>query len=918
MNFKGIKKSLIQNAYLGIAPLIIGAILLCVYMMLDVYPFGTRSISYYDMSQSFVPLYYHTWDVLHGVKNIYFDWNVGMGCSVTDVAGAFLFFPSNLFFLFIKRENVLMAMSVFLMLKMMFSAFSMSFYVSKQCSSKALCVYAGIAYGCCGYILQYYTNIFFLDVVMIFPLFIWALDRLIFERKKIEYIILVFLCFFSNQQIAFTVVIYIILKGWMNVCRLEKEHRGKAVFNLVFCSLTGFLIAAFSFIPSFYQMTQSARFSNATSGGLMDILMSFECEFVQHKHFMLYGAEIGLGCFIFALFNKGTMKKHFDKMIMIMLLLAPIVFENINLLWHGGAYQHFPMRFGYMLSFEMIGFICALFEEKFGQMKETVEISSTDVSSDEMNQIDAYQVQEQDETKDIATKKTDWKRYVSLFCIALIPVIAIMLYVVDSQFRLQGIRVLSAYKGYGLIVLLLTVYAVLLCLINSKKVVSGLLITLAIVQAALGSYGLISPYGAFSIECGDVFPRLAQEVHSNMEMLDATNRIKDRNLELNSNYGFILDQSSLGCWMNGVNANIQGVMAQMGYTFNYTRVLDGCGTALTDAVLGIRRLYSVDEVNSELYSNGNEVGTGKIYDCNYVLPFGLVWDGAPQGSGFEYQNSLFKSVTGSDKDLFREINANSIAQKSVYSDAAYIYEFDINAGANDVLYLYGDRYSKDIYNKYAFVVNDEQVTLDAEGTEGNMMYAMFFLNGYLELGTYHDETVSLKVLTEYEDIADIHVGFLDLDTMEEGFSQVQDRIRSEASVQNGKMTISIDDTVGGELFIPIGYYDYYKIRTDGQVQDYYPVLNDAFVGMNIEKGSHIIEISYSPKGLGIGCAMTVFGILLLVVMLMIGNKDFGEKGNALWTMLYKIVFGVMVVSFYFIPVFATFFVYIYRLLVLAK
>lgn len=918
MNSKGIKKSLIQNAYLGIAPLFIGAILLCVYMLLDVYPFGTRSISYYDMSQSFVPLYYHTWDVLHGVKNVYFDWNVGMGCSVTDVAGAFLFFPSNLFFLFIKRENILLAMSVFLMLKMMFSAFSMSFYVSKQCRSKALCVYAGIAYGCCGYILQYYTNIYFLDVVMIFPLLIWALDRLVFEGKKIGYIILVFLCFFSNQQIAFTVVIYIILKGWLNVCRLEKERRGKAIFNLVFCSLTGFLMAAFSFIPSFYQMTQSARFSNATSGGLIDILMSFECEYAEHKHFMLYGTEIGLGCFIVTLFNKDTMKKHFDKMIMIVLLLAPIVFENIDLLWHGGAYQHFPMRFGYMLSFEMIGFICVLFEERFRQVNEAVENSHAEESQVEIDQTDAHQVQEPDETKEVITNKTDWKKYVSLFCIALIPVIAIMLYVLVIQFRFQGIRMLSAYKGYGIIVLLLTVYAVFLCQIKNKRIVSGLLISLAVVQASLGSYGFISPEDAYSIECSDAFPRLAQDVHDNIDLMDATNRVKDQNLELNANYGFILNQSSLGCWMNGVNANIQGVMAQMGYTVNYTRVLDGCGTALTDAVLGIRRLYSGSEVNTALYANAREAGTGKIYDCNYVLPFGLIWDGAPQGMGFEYQNSLFKSVTGVDEDIFREINADSIAQKSVYSDTAYIYEFDVDAGANEVLYLYGDRYSKDIYNKYAIVVNGEQVTLDAEGTEGNMMYAMFFLNGYLELGTYHDETVSLKILTEYEDIEDVHVGFLNLDTLGKGFSQSQDRIKSEASVQNGKMTISIDDTVGGELFIPIGYYDYYKIKTDGQVQDYYPVMNDAFVGMNVEKGSHTIEISYSPKGLGIGYAMTVFGILLLVVMLMIGNKDFGEKGNALWTMLYKIVFGVMMVAFYFIPVFATFFVYIYKLLVLAK
>lgn len=911
MDFKGIKKNLIQNAYLGIAPVIVGAILLCVYMLLDVYPFGNRSISYYDMSQSFVPLYYHTWDVLHGVKNIYFEWNVGMGSSVTDVAGAFLFFPSNLFFLFIRRENILLAMSTFLMFKMMFSAFAMSFYISKQCKTKVLCVYAGIAYGCCGYILQYYTNIFFLDVVMIFPLLVWALDRLIFEGKKIGYVILIFLCFFSNQQIAFTVVIYVIFKGWLNLCRLEKERKGRAICNLVFCSLTGFLMASFSFIPSFYQMAQSARFSDATSGSFMDILMSFECEFAEHKNFMLYGVEIGLGFFVFSLFNKESVKKHFDKMCMVLILIAPIVFENINLLWHGGAYQHFPMRFGYMLSFEMLCFICVLVEDRFAG--ENV----AQLISDAIEEKDS-EINQNMETENVSVKAKDWKEYIALICIAFIPFIAYMLYVVDNQFRLQAIRELSAYKGYGIIVLTLTVFGILLCLVKDKKIVCGLLITVAVLQAGLGSYGLISPYGAFSIECGDIFPRLAQEVHDNMEMQDATNRIKDQNLELNSNYGFILNQSSLGCWMNGVNANIQGVMNKMGYTTNYTRVLDGCGTVFTDAVLGIRRLYSVDEVNPTLYVDGKNVGTGNMYDCKYVLPFGLIWDGDPDGDGFEYQNGLFKSVTGCDKEIFREIDINAIVQKSVYSDEAYIYEFDVDAGANEVLYLYGDKVHRDIYNKYAFVVNGEQVTLDAEGTEGNMMYAMFFLNGFLELGTYHNETVNLKVLTEYEDMNDIHVGFLDLDTLEEGISLANERIISSAYVEDGKMTIAIDDTTGGELFIPIGYYDYYKVKADGHEQEYYPVMNGAFVGMNIEKGSHNIEISYAPKGLGAGSLMSVAGIVLLIVMLMTGNKDMGEKANSFWTILYKLVFGIMMLSFYFVPVFATFFVYIYKLLVLAK
>ena len=37
-----------------------------------------------------------------------------------------------------------------------------------------------------------------------------------------------------------------------------------------------------------------------------------------------------------------------------LLLTLPIFFENINLLWHGGSYMLFPMRFAFLLPLVLI------------------------------------------------------------------------------------------------------------------------------------------------------------------------------------------------------------------------------------------------------------------------------------------------------------------------------------------------------------------------------------------------------------------------------------------------------------------------------------------------------------------------------------------------------------------------------------
>ena len=54
-------------------------------------------------------------------------------------------------------------MSVFLLIKIMISAFTMSFYSYKRVNDKALIIISGLLYSACGYTIQYYTNIMFLD-----------------------------------------------------------------------------------------------------------------------------------------------------------------------------------------------------------------------------------------------------------------------------------------------------------------------------------------------------------------------------------------------------------------------------------------------------------------------------------------------------------------------------------------------------------------------------------------------------------------------------------------------------------------------------------------------------------------------------------------------------------------------------------
>ena len=72
-----------RNKEYFIAPLITMLIVLIVYAVKGVYPFGDRSIAYYDMPIQYVPLYHHTFDVLHGKAPAFLDWYNGAGADFT-------------------------------------------------------------------------------------------------------------------------------------------------------------------------------------------------------------------------------------------------------------------------------------------------------------------------------------------------------------------------------------------------------------------------------------------------------------------------------------------------------------------------------------------------------------------------------------------------------------------------------------------------------------------------------------------------------------------------------------------------------------------------------------------------------------------------------------------------------------------
>lgn len=844
-----------------ISPIIVMVVACAVFMLRGLYPFGDLSISYYDMSQSFVPIYTHTWDVLHGLKSPYLSWNVGMVGSMTDTVGSFVYFPSNLFFLFVKRENILNSLSVFFIIRIMIAALCMELYIGSHISSKVYQMLAGVSYSLSGFVLQYYTNSTFLDLVMIFPLLVYFLERLIFKSKYIGYVIVLSLILITNIQLAFMVGLYLLLKSFLITKSMDIEGSKKVIVRLGIVSACAMLIASFVIVPEIVQLTHSARLENGHNRGIISLLVAGKCGFQEQKNFMLYGSEIGLAMLGIAILNgRGFVKKYNSSIIMMILLSLPIAFENIHLLWHVGSYEHFPMRFGYMLSFEMITF--------------------------------AFSV--------LCNDRKSFKlgKYLRLLGVAMIPFLIIILSKMMMQFRQYGIRDLLAYNGYGILLISLCIYYLCISFEYNEKVIQVLCGIMIIAQGAIGLYNMVAPIDTLSLECSEKYIDKSEEFYDDSKKTDNPfDKIKDVNLAMNANYGFIIDRPVIGGWINGIDSSVQDQLSRMGYSKNYTRLLDNGGTVFTDAILGIKHIYAENDVDTYLYKKTDNTNE---YDCRYTIANVLINDEIPYDiMGFEYQNELFKSVTGCNEQLIDYKRLNDFFDGGLIdTDVNCTVELDIEEPTT--LYIYSDQ---DCEYNYRISINGVTKGMPVLIDFDNTYYKTPYLNGMVECGSYENEKVKLTVESD-TDLPGLQIGLLKLDVLARGISEIKTEY-SNMVVNSNRLSADLVSDREGTWLLPIGFSNNWKVLVDGQQIMPKAILNGAFLGVQTSNpGKHTVEIRYVPQGLILGILLSIFGVAF--VLFLVSNSRAMDVicviSGRLGVFIYNWIIVFVIISVYIVPI----------------
>lgn len=776
-----------------------------------IYPFGSETIDYYDMSTQVSAFYYHVYDVLHGNKIYFFDWYSTLGSNMAITSGSSIFSIFNLYFLFVDRFHILESLSFFLALKMGLMSLSMYYCVHKAFDTDTYVEQlVSIGYGFCGFVLMNFSILSWLDYAILVPLILYFASRLIKSGKVLGFILTLALGLMANYYLAFMTLAYIFLEAgfYLLIYRPSQKSHNSHVLKLGLSVLAAFTLSAGALIPQLYMTMTSARAGNNVNGSALsfytDILKQYNGGYAS-RWWVLLGLSFELAICLWGLINDFRVK-NYKRLIFaassMMIVSLPILFENVNIFWHFGSYVQYPLRFSFLIYLTYAFAACVyakdLFTDnapaEFAKCKKMI-ISFVTVP---------FLVYAGNRIHNAASY------------MPFSHILHITFVLIGSSFLIYLVFLLFKKGKY---------LRLSCCIWVSEMLIYGIL--------TLGNQTYITGYNEEPEQERDSV-RICRQLYSQLDLESSRiDRIKNPDESLNANYGFFLRQPALSNWTHLIPEQLQQSVQNLGYSTQFTRLLDAGGTVFTDALLHIRHVISVNEQDDALYTEINrteviskhvsgETATYYLYDTRYNLPFVLPVNGEKVHEVdnaidiVSLHNALYEMICPDelqdDYDIAEYVAGNSSTSAPVDSPIS------INVKGKKALYFTGNCPDTEFRN-LNLIVNDKPILIPDIGYPYNTRYSAHFNNNAVYLGTFDSEEVTVLIgafdsTLEYTPCI-FSVNLDMLSGLCDFYSSDDYECRCEAGTRSLLVDVTGDNSTS--YMIPVAYNDgwkYYAGQTD--------------------------------------------------------------------------------------------------------
>ncbi|MCD8095281.1 MAG: YfhO family protein [Ruminococcus sp.] len=833
-----------------ISPIVTVIAVLFVFWRTGLYPFGDKTASWCDMNQQVVPLLCQLKDILDGESGMFLSFKNAGGMSFWGVFFFFLSSPFSFLVKFVEKSDMLLFVNILILIKMAVCASSASLYFSLNREfnlNAAEISLLGFLYALSGYVMLFYQNIIWLDVMYLFPLLLISLHRLHEKGSPVMYTILMTTVIIVNYYIGFMIVIFVLLLAALYSFSVFKSD-GKSSVCLKFLagSLLAAMLSAVVWLPSFLQYL--------TSGRTTSILESIRtADFITDYQtvlpvIMCSSVLLILSCH--SIFSQSIKKTSQRKLwtLMLVLLLIPLVIEPINKMWHTGSYMSFPARYAFMTIF-MLLIMAAYALDKKTEYKENLKQYALGalvcaVAAIIFEQSSAYFIEENIDTLSTYTSSLSGSEdsFKALLRLTIIGIVCVG--VIYFIYR-KGM----VFKGF---------FLVFICAI---AVIEGMEYT-EIYMTTSGQKNADT----------NALQRQIMLLEDKIED-DSFYRVKTSSKIVDYNAIGAIGYNSIGHYTSLTDEDYMFMMKHLGYTSVWMEVGTCGGTELTDSLLCIGYELSREENDDSVYSLSDFYITPLENKLSLgILTSSVLDEEIPSElTCAQVQQYIFEKVFDTDETLISEYSPdegeysfdNESGKYEIKNEERLIYRIDVDGE----LSLYFDCFdeltnelSEPIYNSFKISVNGKTISSS---------YPSSTENGVLSLGTFENERVIIEVLTLKDtECASFGVFGLDTNLLDRCCESTQTIGLSE--VKNG-LVGSITTNSAQEILLSVPYDSGFTVKVNGESIDYQKTLS-GLISFTLPQGECEIEISFVPNGLVIGAVIFVSGAILFAVVLILKRK----------------------------------------------
>ena len=340
---------------------------------LQLYPFGDHYFRYMDGDQ-YYGFYGYLSDTFFSNNDLKYSWSMALGNGMLSTFSYYAASPFNLL-LALFKNNLILGTVVITFLKLLF--ISCSFCALLNSCDPSHEMEKGIisaAYAFIGYTVFYTWNASWLDGVGFLPLIILGLKHLLDDGKKCLYVIALGLAVFSNFYIGYmlcitSAVFYLIwcLDPESN-CIFSFGRLRKSFIPYAFSSVLGVGLSMCLLLPTYLALPESRKTDLITlwkdlhlNFSLHDFLSMFYTGSVRLKDcpdnlpVVFIGIIQFLLVIVFFLNKRIRLKEKAAAGILILIMVLSFQVSLINVVWHGFSINAwFNYRYSFVLSFILL------------------------------------------------------------------------------------------------------------------------------------------------------------------------------------------------------------------------------------------------------------------------------------------------------------------------------------------------------------------------------------------------------------------------------------------------------------------------------------------------------------------------------------------------------------------------------------